>query len=214
VVRNEVDKRGDVLTDVVDLLRNAAASPWVYAILFAVALADAFFPAVPSETAVITAGVFAASGEPVLVGVIAVAAAGAFAGDHVSYHLGRASGGRLASRRRFPRDALARHGPTILIGARFVPGGRTATTLALGSMRFPKRTFAIYDAIAVLCWAMYAALLGYIGGGTFEDDPLRGVLLGLAAGLIVTILFPIVRRTVGYGQGLRLDRRGAHVVDR
>jgi membrane-associated protein len=203
-----------VLTDVVDLLRDAAASPWVYAIIFAVALADAFFPAVPSETAVITAGVFAVTGEPSLAGVIAVAAAGAFAGDHVSYFLGRASGGRLARRRRFPRQAIARHGATILITARFVPGGRTATTAAMGAVRYPPRAFAGYDAIAAVCWATYAALLGYVGGSTFADDPLRGVLVGLAAGLVVTILFPVVRRTVGYGQGLRLDRRGAHVVDR
>jgi membrane-associated protein len=214
VVGRRVEQRGGVLTDVVELLREWASSPWIYAALFTVTLLDAFLPVVPSETAVITAGVFAATGESWLAGVIAVAAAGAFAGDHVSYLLGRMSGGRLARRRRFPRDAIARHGATILIGARFVPGGRTATTLALGAMRFPKRTFTTYDAIAALCWAIYAALLGYVGGSTFEDDPLRGVLVGLAAGLAVTILLPMARRTFRYGQDLRLDRRGAHVVDR
>jgi membrane-associated protein len=229
VVGPEVDQRGDVLTDVVDLLRDAATSPWVYAILFAVALLDAFFPVVPSETAVITAGVFAVTGDPSLAGVIAVAAAGAFAGDHVSYVLGRASGGRLRRRRRFPRRTIARHGATMLIAARFVPGGRTATTLLMGAGRYPRRAFAGYDAIAVVAWATYAAMLGFLGGNTFADDPLRGVLVGFAAGLVVSLLLwlgrymlqrvhrdpaPLPRRTVEYGQSLRLDRRGAHVVDR
>ena len=218
-----------MLTDVVELLRTVATSPWAYALLFAVALLDAFFPLVPSETAVITAGVFAVTGEPSLAGVIAVAALGAFAGDHVAYALGRTSGGRLARRRRFPRDALGRHGGTILITARFIPGGRTATTVAMGAMRYPRRAFAGFDAIAVVCWATYAALLGYLGGNTFEDDPLRGVLLGLAAGLGVSVLIsagryiirrakrdpaPVPRRTVRYGQDLRANRRSAHVMDR
>ena len=49
---------------VLDLLHQTMTSPWVYLAIFAVAVVDGFFPAVPSETAVITAGVFAATGEP------------------------------------------------------------------------------------------------------------------------------------------------------
>jgi len=55
-------------------------------------------PAVPSESLVITAGVFAATGEPILAGVIVAAALGAFAGDHVSYLRVRTAGGRLLAR--------------------------------------------------------------------------------------------------------------------
>ena len=47
----------------------------------------------------ITAGVFAASGEPILPLVILAAAAGAFAGDHVAY-LARPHRGRPARRAR------------------------------------------------------------------------------------------------------------------
>ena len=53
-----------------DLAEGAMDSPWIFAALFAFAALDAFFPIVPSESLVITAGVFAASGEPNLVGII------------------------------------------------------------------------------------------------------------------------------------------------
>ncbi|MGY4766478.1 DedA family protein [Kribbella sp. CWNU-51] len=75
------------------------SSWWIYLALWGFAALDGFFPAIPSETLVVTAGVFAAAtGEPNLYAVIVVAAIGAFVGDHVSYALGRGAGGRLLDR--------------------------------------------------------------------------------------------------------------------
>ncbi|TDE15178.1 DedA family protein, partial [Actinomadura sp. 6K520] len=62
---------------------TAVSSPWFYLVLFAVAALDGFFPVVPSESLVITAGVYAASGRPELEWVVVAAALGAFTGDHV-----------------------------------------------------------------------------------------------------------------------------------
>ncbi|MFG1675181.1 hypothetical protein [Micromonospora sp. NPDC049282] len=53
--------------DVLDLLHQTVTSPWVYLVIIAVTAVDASFPAVPGETVVITAGVFAAGGAPNLV---------------------------------------------------------------------------------------------------------------------------------------------------
>ena len=83
---------------IMNLVEGAMSSPWLYVALLAFAAIDGFFPAVPSESLVITAGVFAATGEPNLVGIIAAAALGAFVGDHVSYLLGRTAGRRLIAR--------------------------------------------------------------------------------------------------------------------
>ena len=47
---------------ITELVEHAVGSPWVYLALFAFAALDAFFPIVPSESLVISAGVFAASG--------------------------------------------------------------------------------------------------------------------------------------------------------
>ena len=61
-----------------------SGSNWAYAIIFAIAFLDAFFPVVPSETAVITGGVLAASGDLSIALVLVAAAVGAVAGDRTS----------------------------------------------------------------------------------------------------------------------------------
>jgi membrane protein DedA with SNARE-associated domain len=186
---------------VLDLLQQTMDSPWIYPALFAIAVLDGFFPVVPSETAVITAGVFAATGSPELLPVVAVAAAGAMAGDHISYAIGRRTGiGRrlpAQGRRRrafdWARQALLTRGGLALIVARYVPGGRTAVTLTTGAIGYPVRTFVRFDAIAAGSWALYSTLVGYAGGMAFEQDPVRGLLVGLGFALAVAATVEIVR---------------------
>ncbi|MDX2968464.1 DedA family protein [Kribbella solani] len=180
------------------------SSWWIYLALWGFAALDGFFPAVPSETLVVTAGVFAAStGEPNLFAVIAVAAIGAFIGDHISYALGRGAGGRMLDRVKpgtkrhnavmWARTALAERGGLVLVVARYVPGGRTAVTLTMGSVRYPLRRFSPYAALAAISWGVYCTLVGYIGGKAFEDNPLKGVILGIGLALGVTLVVELVR---------------------
>lgn len=191
------------IMDLLDLLHDTMSSPWVYLAIFAIAVLDGFFPVVPSETAVITAGVFAASGAPYLPAVILVAAAGALVGDHISYAIGRGGGTRLLDRlppdgrRRAAIDRARRgistRGGLILTVARYIPGGRTAVTLTMGAVRYPRRRFLAFDALAASSWGLYSALVGYVGGLAFEQDPLRGLLLGLGLALTVTVVVEVVR---------------------
>ncbi|MFI6793555.1 DedA family protein [Nonomuraea sp. NPDC050383] len=180
---------------ILDLVQQAMSSPWLYAALFALALLDGFFPIVPAETSVITAGVFAATGETNLALVILVSALGAFAGDHVSYLIGSRAAGRLRERRAlvWARRALAERGGLVLVIARYIPGGRTATTLTMGAVRHPLRSFTFFDAIAASSWAVYSALIGFFGGMAFENDPVKGLLLGLGIALSVTGVVELVR---------------------
>jgi membrane-associated protein len=185
---------------ILDFLHQVITSPWVYAVILAVALVDAFFPLVPGETAVITAGVFAAStGTPNLALVIVAAAVGAFVGDHVSYRLGRSSIGRLRGKPRtqavfdWADRALRERGGLVLVIARYIPGGRTATTLTAGAVNYSPRRFAFFDAIAALSWGCYSALIGYVGGAAFENDPIRGLLLGFAIAAGVTVAVEVTR---------------------
>ncbi|HEU5160347.1 MAG TPA: VTT domain-containing protein [Streptosporangiaceae bacterium] len=195
---------------IVDAVRDLMGSPWVYGALFALALIDGFFPVVPSESLVITAGVFAAGGEPNLVLVMAVAAAGAFAGDHVSFLAGRTAGGRLAGgargrRRRafaWARRVLGGRGGLILVVARYVPGGRTAVTVTMGAVGYPGRAFAGFDALAAVSWAIYSASVGYVGGMAFEEEPLKGLLAGLGLAVFVSGLAEVAR----YARGRRRGR--------
>jgi len=192
---------GDALLHFAEELMS---SGWIYLVLFAFATLDGFFPAVPSETLVVTAGVFAAAtGEPNLFAVIAVAAVGAFVGDHISYWLGRGAGGRLLDRTKpgtkrhtavqWARRSLGERGALILVVARYIPGGRTAVTLTMGSVRYPLRSFTPYAALAAASWALYCTLVGYIGGKAFEDNPLKGVVLGIGLALMVTLIVEVVR---------------------
>lgn len=180
------------------------SSWWIYLALWGFAALDGFFPAIPSETLVVTAGVFAAStGEPNLYAVIVVAAIGAFIGDHVSYALGRGAGGRLLDRVKpgtkrhtaihWARRSLEERGGLVLVVARYVPGGRTAVTLTMGSVRYPLRSFTPFAALAAASWGAYCTLVGFIGGKAFEDNPLKGVVLGIGLALAVTLVVELVR---------------------
>ena len=74
------------------------ASGWAYAVVFLLALLDAILPVVPSETAVITAGVLAAAGHLSLPLIVTFAAVGALAGDNIAYFIGWRFGDAVASR--------------------------------------------------------------------------------------------------------------------
>ncbi len=179
------------------------ASAWAYAVVLIFAIFDAILPIVPSETAVITAGVVASAGGLNLPIIIAAAALGAFAGDNTAYFIGRRWGERAKDRffhgekakRRIDwaeRQLTERGGELIAIG-RFIPGGRTAVTLTAGTLKYPWRRFAFYDAIAALVWALYASFLGYFGGQAFEQAPWKGLALALGIAFAVAGLVELVR---------------------
>ena len=181
----------------------ADASGWAYVIVFLFALLDALIPIVPSETSVITAGVVASQGDLNIMLVILFAAAGAFAGDNISYFLGNRYGRRINDRF-FTSDKAQKRigwaqrqveerGGELIVIARFIPGGRTVVTLSAGTLGYPWRRFVLFDAIAASIWALYAALLGYVGGHAFEEQPWKGLLLAFAIALAVTGGVELVR---------------------
>ncbi len=185
-------------------------SDWSYLVIFSVALLDAFFPVVPSETVVITGGVFAASGDLRLALVILSASAGAIAGDNISYWIGHFLGERTVKRffrgeksqRGFlwAERQLEERGTYIIIIGRFIPGGRTAVTFSSGYVQtFPYRRFLIGDIPAGLIWGTYAGLLGYFGGKQFEEQPWKGLLVAFGIAIGVAMLVEFVRHRRGRG---------------
>ena len=81
----------------------------------------------------------------------------------------------------------------ILVVARYIPGGRTATTMTLGATHYPLRKFLLFDVLAGVSWSIYSVLVGYIGGVAFEEDPFKGLLLGLGIALGITAVVELVR---------------------
>src|SRR6185436_15129671 len=80
------------------IVDTISGSDWSYAIIFGVAMLDAFFPLVPSETTVIAAGVLAAHGDLRIELVLLAAATGAIVGDNITFWLGKTVGERIAEK--------------------------------------------------------------------------------------------------------------------
>jgi membrane protein DedA with SNARE-associated domain len=176
-----------------------------YLIAFAVPALDAIVPVLPSETAVIALGVATAgSTDPRIALLILVAAAGAFAGDNLSYLIGRRFG-PLAERRLFATSrgraarqwaehSLERYGVPLIIVCRFIPGGRTAVTVACGLTGYSRRKFVAGTGVAAVIWVLYAFWLGRLGGQAFEDSPWAGFALATGVALVITGLVEAGRR--------------------
>ncbi|MGB8005142.1 MAG: DedA family protein [Gaiellaceae bacterium] len=184
-----------LLQNLVDLLTG---SLWTYPLLLGICAGDALIPAFPSETALIVCGIQAARGNLSLEWVIVCAAAGAFAGDNSSYAVGRWVGtpavkrffsGEVAQRRLdWARNFLKERGSYVLVVARFIPGGRTATTFTAGLVRLRWLTrFAPYVFVAAILWSVYGALLGYLGGRLFKDQPIYALLLAFGIAALITV---------------------------
>ena len=150
-------------------------------------------------------GIQAGRGQLSLPLVIAVGAAGAFLGDNASYAGGRFVGGpiqrRLFSgekarhRLEWAKGFLKKRGGYVFIVARFIPGGRTATTFTAGLVRYrwlARFVPAIF--VAAILWSVYGALVGYFGGRVFKDQPVYALLLAFGIAVAITAAAETWRR--------------------
>jgi membrane protein DedA with SNARE-associated domain len=189
-----------VFNQLVDAMSGAW---WTYLLVAAVCLLDAVLPIVPSETMVITGGVLASRGDLNVVLIIVAGALGAFLGDNTAYGLGRRFGDaviRLVIRGErgkrsleWAKRMLDERGGTLIAVARFIPGGRTATTFTSGTTHFPYLRFLPAAAVGGVAWAAYNGLLGFAGGSTFKNQSWKGLLLAFGIAAVVTAIVEVVR---------------------
>jgi membrane-associated protein len=175
-----------------------SSSGWTYLLVLAVCAADAVLPILPGETMVITGGVLASTGDLNIILVAGAGALGVFLGDTTSYLLGHRFGRRVADRLlrgergkkwlAWAERTLNRRGMALIVMARFIPGGRTATTLTAGTINYPWPKFAVAAGIGGCLWAGYNVLLGAAGGHTFERQPWKGLLLALGLATVSALL--------------------------
>jgi membrane-associated protein len=186
------------------LTSEVSNNPVTYLIVFGAAATDVLLPLIPSETIVIAAAVLAAQGDLLIWLIVPAAALGAFLGDNISYWLGRRIGDPIA--RRFFRGekakarldwaeaAIRKRGVFLIVIGRFIPGGRTATTFAAGTLEMDYRRFLLADGAAAAVWALYVSLLGYLGGASFEDNLWLPLLIALAVATLVAAAAEAWRR--------------------
>lgn len=186
------------------LTQEVGQSAVTYPVVFAAAGLDVLFPIIPSEAIVISAAVLAAQGDLFIWLIIPAVALGAFVGDNICYLLGRLIGDPIAdrffrgekgeARLLWAEEALRRRGAILIGVGRFVPGGRTATTFAAGTLEMPYRQFLAADAFAASIWAIYVCMLGYLGGETFKDDLWLPLLTSFGCAMAVGTGFEVWRR--------------------
>jgi membrane-associated protein len=200
----------------IGLSHLALSSPLSYLLAFFFPALDAVFPLVPSETIVIALGVATAgSADPRIAVLVLLAACGAFAGDNLSYLIGRRFG-PAAQRRFFSGERGARslawaqrsldsYGARLIIVCRFIPAGRLAVTFTCGAVGYRRKNFVLATAVAGVIWASYAYLLGRLGGAAFEDRPWVGLLIAFGAAVLLSAVVEVARRLAGR----RRNRRAA-----
>lgn len=192
-----------IINEAFDWLKDFSSSPWFYLIIFVIAALDSVLPIVPSETLVIIGGVSAGLGNLWIPLVIVVAVSGAFIGDNMSYLIGREASDWVTRRQTRTNKGAARmakiveqvheRGGLLLITARFIPGGRTALTLSCGVTKQPRRWFIGWVAVATVIWGNYAALLGFIGGKSFEDNHTLAFIIAFVSAFSITLVIELVR---------------------
>ena len=183
-----------------------SADSWGAAIYFwiiPVVLGDAIFPPIPSEMVVITGGALSADGRANVLLVVALSALASWLGDMVVFQLFRRRLSHVLDRWRWGRrvhsgihEALAKAGRSstygAIIGARFIPGGRLATSAAAGIANVSVRGFSLCAGLGAVFWACWLVGLGYFTGSAtglpFWASSLIGVALGLVIGVVVGII--------------------------
>ncbi len=166
-----------------------------YPALFVLVMAESGGLPVPGETALITAAFLANSGRLDIVIVIALAALAAIIGDNIGYLIGR-RGGRWLLERPGPflthrQQVLAigepffdRHGPKAVFFGRWILGLRTWASWLAGATRMPWRSFALWNALGGISWAITIGLLAYFLGKSVEKAVTSFGLVGLVAVLL------------------------------
>lgn len=182
-------------------------SDHVYVLAFVVAFIDATALPVPGRLILVVFGAVAGRGDASVTAVVLLAAAGAFAGDHVWYALGRFTGGgpldfvcRAAgrARHRCERQSLEyydRYGAPAIVLGRFFAGVRIAVTPLAARGTIPYVRYAAYEALGALVWAAVFVLLGWALG----DQAVRWVEnIGWVTLTVVGVLAGLLALPFGY----------------
>lgn len=153
---------------------------------------------VPGETAVLTLGAATESGSQLSMALVTVAA-GASAGDHVGYLLGRRNGHRLRESRMVRRigparwdrasGLLRRYGVLALIISRLLPGVRTLVPAAAGAAGIGYQRFLVGSVLGVGLWS---GLWVGLGAAARAALPQVSEALGAAGWVALAVLVAVL----------------------
>lgn len=154
----------------------------------------------PGDSLLFTAGLLSSQGRlPALPVLLAGCFVAAVAGDQVGYQFGMRVGPALFRRpdsRLFRRSHLERaqryfdeHGSKTIVLARFVPVVRTFAPILAGVGRMRYRTFATFNVLGGLLWAMGVTTAGYLLGESIPS--IDRYLLPVIGLIVIASLAPV-----------------------
>lgn len=151
----------------------------------------------PGDSLLVTAGIFAATGQLKLAWLLTAVPLCAIAGDQLGYWIGRKAGASLYRRQdsRFfrkrhleqARAFYERHGGKAVIIARFIPIIRTFCPPVAGAAHMRYSRYLTYDVFGGFLWVGSLVIMGYsLGQIPHMDTKIQWVI----AGVIFVSLLP------------------------
>ena len=147
-----------------------------YMVIFMTVFAEQVGLPLPAGPVLVSAGALAAAGRISLVRALLVSLLASLLGDLLWYMLGRRYGKRILAFLcsvsmepdhcvRSTQDGFARHGPWLLVVAKFVPGLSTVAPPLAGVVRITMSRFLLLDSVGILALSLILMGAGYWIGG-------------------------------------------------
>ena len=198
--------------DVLAVCDAVLRSAWLLPLLVVMIAVDAPFPVFPSETVLMSAATtaFGVGDGGMVLGLFVAALTGSVLGDCVVFWLGRCSHRLLArtvdtgcSVSSWVRCHVLHRPGVVLVGARFVPGGRLVSTAAAGRFGLPVRRFLPWTIASSAAWSAYMLLIGLALGPVTGGNPLLSLAAGAVMALVTAMGFAVVTRVRRWRAGRR-----------
>lgn len=181
----------------------------IYLILFLVIFIETglvVFPFLPGDSLLFTAGLFARLGHMNFAFLFFLLFAAAVLGDNTNYLVGRKLGlrvfqfkikGRALVKQKYldkTNEFYEKHGPKMIIMARFVPFVRTFAPFVAGVAKMKYVKFLSFDILGGAIWIGSMTLAGYLLGEIpwFKEN-IEKVALGIIFISITPMLFQLVK---------------------
>lgn len=155
----------------------------------------------PGDSLLVTAGVFAASGQLHISELVLLVPLCAIAGDQIGYWIGRKAGQTLYRREDsfvFRKKHLERahefyekYGGKTVILARFVPIIRTFCPPVAGAAEMPYPRYLSYDIVGGILWGSGMILVGYLLGRQVPNIS-ENIHYVIAVVIFLSLLPPII----------------------
>jgi membrane-associated protein len=197
------------LTDVETLVRVGGLTAMTIIVFAETGLLVGFF--LPGDSLLVTAGVFAGTGQLNLLPLILVLTAAAILGDTVGYWFGRKTGPALFKRPksllfnpehlRRAHDFYEKHGGKTIVIARFMPIIRTFAPIVAGMAQMQYRRFLSFNVFGGALWVLSMTLIGYFLG------QIPGVREHIEVVILVVVFLSILPGIIAAAKEWRKNRR-------